>query len=224
MTCTGVSFAHGSNDGQKGMGLIMLILIGIIPATYALNLDASEKSVAELELAARSDLYLVSGSLNKLNKQGKFNSSEERAAAVGFLSKLRPSTEFIPVWVRIAVAFALGCGTMIGWKRIVITVGEKPSIWVSSPPMAARNTAEPLQFGTPPALFRSFDPSFRLCYSLKSFGDAIGSVQMLRPLVPESASPILGLMIIVNRHHADVNGLPGGSSIAVNYAWLRTKL
>jgi phosphate/sulfate permease len=125
LTCTGVSFAHGSNDGQKGMGLIMLILIGIIPATYALNLDASEKSVAELELAARSDLYLVSGSLNKLNKQGKFNSSEERAAAVGFLSKLRPSTEFIPVWVRIAVAFALGCGTMIGWKRIVITVGEK---------------------------------------------------------------------------------------------------
>jgi len=196
LTCTGVSFAHGSNDGQKGMGLIMLILIGIIPATYALNLDASEKSVAQLELAARktmamldlagngrsleneqaknelsaflktsgrfndnifpalatidrdianrlnekktfaqvpkeersalrSDLYLVSGSLNKLNKQGRFNSPEEKAASVGFLSKLRPSTEFIPTWVRIAVAFALGCGTMIGWKRIVITVGEK---------------------------------------------------------------------------------------------------
>src|SRR5262249_34709052 len=37
LTCTGVSFAHGSNDGQKGMGLIMLILIGIVPTAYALN-------------------------------------------------------------------------------------------------------------------------------------------------------------------------------------------
>jgi PiT family inorganic phosphate transporter len=36
-TCTGVSFAHGSNDGQKGMGLIMLILIGTVPTAYALN-------------------------------------------------------------------------------------------------------------------------------------------------------------------------------------------
>ena len=73
----------------------------------------------------RSDLYLVSGSLSKLNKQGKFNNPEEKAAAVGFLSKLKPSTEFIPLWVRVAVALALGCGTMIGWKRIVVTVGEK---------------------------------------------------------------------------------------------------
>src|SRR5208282_1114084 len=37
LTCTGVSFAHGSNDGQKGMGLIMLILIGLVPTAYALN-------------------------------------------------------------------------------------------------------------------------------------------------------------------------------------------
>jgi inorganic phosphate transporter, PiT family len=37
LTCTGVSFFHGSNDGQKGMGLIMLILIGTVPTTYALN-------------------------------------------------------------------------------------------------------------------------------------------------------------------------------------------
>jgi len=196
LTCTGVSFAHGSNDGQKGMGLIMLILIGIIPATFALNLDASEKTVADLELAARktmamvdlagngktlenekatdelsaflktsgqftentfpalatkdrdivnrlngkktfadipreersalrSDFYLVSESLNKLNKQGKFTSPEEKAALVDFRSKLRPNTEFIPVWVRFAVAFALGCGTMVGWIRIVVTVGEK---------------------------------------------------------------------------------------------------
>jgi PiT family inorganic phosphate transporter len=196
LTCTGVSFAHGSNDGQKGMGLIMLILIGIIPTTFALNLDASEKALAEVQLAARntmamldlagngksmeyeratdvlsaflktsgrfsedvfpalatkdrsivnslngrktfadipreersalrSDLYLVSESLNKLNKQGKFASPQEKAALVELRSKLRPMTEYIPVWVKIAVAIALGCGTMIGWKRIVVTVGEK---------------------------------------------------------------------------------------------------
>jgi PiT family inorganic phosphate transporter len=59
LTCTGVNFAHGSNDGQKGMGLIMLILIGIIPATYALNLDANEKDVAELQLAARSTMAML---------------------------------------------------------------------------------------------------------------------------------------------------------------------
>jgi PiT family inorganic phosphate transporter len=196
LTCTGVSFAHGSNDGQKGMGLIMLILIGIIPAVYALNLDADAKAIADLELAARktmamldlagngksledkaaadvlssflkttgqfsedtfpalaakdrdivnrlngkksfsevpkaersllrSDLYLVSESLNKLNKQGKFTDPEQKATLNDFRSKLRPMTQFIPVWVKFAVAIALGCGTMIGWKRIVVTVGEK---------------------------------------------------------------------------------------------------
>jgi PiT family inorganic phosphate transporter len=59
LTCTGVSFAHGSNDGQKGMGLIMLILIGIIPAVFALNLDASPKAVADLELTARKTLAML---------------------------------------------------------------------------------------------------------------------------------------------------------------------
>jgi len=196
LTCTGVSFAHGSNDGQKGMGLIMLILIGIIPAVYAVNLEADAKSVADLELAARktmamldlagngrsledkaaadvlssylkttgqfnddifpalaakgrdivnrlngkktfadvpkeeraalrSDMYLVSESLNKLNKQGKLTDPEQKTVLIEFRSKLRPMTQFIPVWVKVAVALALGCGTMIGWKRIVVTVGEK---------------------------------------------------------------------------------------------------
>ena len=196
LTCTGVSFAHGSNDGQKGMGLIMLILIGIIPAVFALNLDADPKSVADLELDARktmamldlagngrsiedkaaadvlsaflktsgsfnddifpalaakdraivnrlngknsfadvpkeersqlrSEIYLVSESINKLNRLGKLTDPEQRAALMQFRSKLRPMTQFIPVWVKFAVAIALGCGTMIGWKRIVVTVGEK---------------------------------------------------------------------------------------------------
>jgi inorganic phosphate transporter, PiT family len=196
LTCTGVSFAHGSNDGQKGMGLIMLILIGIIPAVYAINLDADPKAIADLELTARktmamldlagngrnlednnasdvlsaflkttgqfnddiypalavkardivnrlnaktsfadvpkedratlrSDMYLVSESLNKLNRLGKLTDPQQKEILNDFKLKLRPMTQFIPVWVKVAVAFALGCGTMIGWKRIVVTVGEK---------------------------------------------------------------------------------------------------
>ena len=70
-------------------------------------------------------MYLVSESLNKLNRQGKLNDLEEKAALLDLRSKLRPMTQFIPAWVKVAVACALGFGTMIGWKRIVVTVGEK---------------------------------------------------------------------------------------------------
>src|SRR5213080_4967252 len=48
-TCTGVSFAHGSNDGQKGMGLIMLILIGTVPTAYALNRALPESQVVQFQ-------------------------------------------------------------------------------------------------------------------------------------------------------------------------------
>lgn len=74
-TCTGVSFAHGSNDGQKGMGLLMLVLVILLPQLY--QLDPATHTMA------------------------------------------------IPVWVKFVVALTLGCGTMVGWKRIVVTVGEK---------------------------------------------------------------------------------------------------
>ena len=50
--CTGVSFAHGSNDGQKGMGLIMLVLIGIVPATYALKMGTSSAEISATIKAA----------------------------------------------------------------------------------------------------------------------------------------------------------------------------
>jgi PiT family inorganic phosphate transporter len=196
-TCTGVSFAHGSNDGQKGMGLIMLILIGILPLTFAVDLGSSQVSIEELansaqtisfqmdrhapgvamagqqvaadELSAylkttgtvtdrtfaaigtkcreidtmlegkksltdlnaeqrrilRSDLYLTSESLGKLIKQHKLEDSAEKDAAAALKKRMDKVTKFIPVWVKIAVAVALGLGTMIGWKRIVVTVGEK---------------------------------------------------------------------------------------------------
>jgi PiT family inorganic phosphate transporter len=196
LTCTGVSYSHGSNDGQKGMGLIMLILIGILPATYAVNLNTNEALTREIwessvaitaqmerhssglalegpdaaavELSSylkttgvssdrtyagirdkcfelsgmivgkkdlmelnteqrrdlRTDLYLVSESLGKLVKQHKLNDDEAKEAAA-LKTRMDKVTKFIPIWVKVAVAMALGLGTMIGWKRIVVTVGEK---------------------------------------------------------------------------------------------------
>ena len=53
LTCTGVSFFHGSNDGQKGMGLIMLILIGTVPTTYALNHAVSAKQSQDFVAVSR---------------------------------------------------------------------------------------------------------------------------------------------------------------------------
>ncbi|HVT93713.1 MAG TPA: inorganic phosphate transporter [Bryobacteraceae bacterium] len=195
LTCTGVSFFHGSNDGQKGMGLIMLILIGTVPTAYALNhavtprgtLDfvAVSKQAAETvnryvdpnavlgdaradvteyirtreftpntmvamrELIGdignemtmfralkdvpadktpnfRNDMYLVSEALRLIQKSGKPQFAPADLAVLGnYKRHIDNSTKFIPTWVKVAVAMALGLGTMIGWKRIVITVGEK---------------------------------------------------------------------------------------------------
>ncbi len=194
-TCTGVSFFHGSNDGQKGMGLIMLILIGVVPTTYALNhavtpaqshefvavsvqaANALDKYVQsgtviadprqdvteyirtkefqpntmlalrELvngvgtemaifkELAKvpheqvrnfRNDMYLVSEALRLMAKSGKPQIATADAAILkNYKKHLDQATRFIPLWVKVAVALALGLGTMVGWKRIVVTVGEK---------------------------------------------------------------------------------------------------
>ena len=196
LTCTGVSFFHGSNDGQKGMGLIMLILIGTVPTAYALNhavspaevqsfIAASEQAgqildrhvspgtvldpdarqevtkyiqtkelqpdtllamsqlVDELnrEVAGyktfqavpardqanvRNDMYLTAAALRQMEKthNPEFISTES-AALENYEGKLDKSTKFIPNWVKVAVALALGLGTMVGWKRIVVTVGEK---------------------------------------------------------------------------------------------------
>ncbi len=196
LTCTGVSFAHGSNDGQKGMGLIMLILIGVAPTAYALNralpdsgtpafIENTQKaeavftthadgitvpadqargivtaairdksfdkpevfgaltslahdmgrqvqehgSIAHVPAEAvqnvRNDMYLASESLRVMAKQGiKFGDAEGPALA-NWKGGLDSGTKFIPLWVKVAVAVALGLGTMIGWKRIVVTVGER---------------------------------------------------------------------------------------------------
>jgi len=196
LTCTGVSFSHGSNDGQKGMGLIMLILIGTVPTAYALNhavtaRDAQDfvtvsqqagqildkhvnsngvlgadaraevtdyirtkqiqpdtvlalrelvedlshevalykefKAVpANQQTNVRNDMYVASEAIRLMQKNHNpaFTASEN-AALTNYKSKVDKATKFIPVWVKVAVALALGMGTMVGWKRIVVTVGEK---------------------------------------------------------------------------------------------------
>jgi len=196
LTCTGVSFAHGSNDGQKGMGLIMLILVGTVPTAYALNravpasdtqdfiavtaqaraaiesngepghqysgdsrttlktylrtrewsADVIPAMAAEMKLVSenlsrfkelknvppadmpnfRNDLYLLGESMRLAKKQSHLKGNEQITAAIDNYSKhVDQTTRFIPTWVKVAVALALGLGTMVGWKRIVVTVGEK---------------------------------------------------------------------------------------------------
>jgi inorganic phosphate transporter, PiT family len=195
LTCTSVSFAHGSNDGQKGMGLIMLILIGTVPIAYALNRSMPDKDMAVFHTTSvaaarvieakaaghnmlgnprlavtdyvsqrkihegtypslavlvnaisaevdqygslarvpaeavgntRNDMYLASEAIRFLMKDKENDLSKEEIATLNTYKKsLDNATKFIPTWVKIAVAIALGLGTMIGWKRIVITVGEK---------------------------------------------------------------------------------------------------
>lgn len=194
-TCTGVSFAHGSNDGQKGMGLIMLILVGTVPTAYALNHAVTVTQTADFLAVSiqteqvvskyvrpsavvgdarddltnyirtrefnentmlalrqyineinnevsnfkmlkdvpsdrmgnlRNDMYVVSETLRLVQKSGKpeFNPDDKKVLA-NYKEHIDLATKFIPIWVKVAVAIALGLGTMIGWKRIVVTVGEK---------------------------------------------------------------------------------------------------
>jgi PiT family inorganic phosphate transporter len=197
LTCTGVSFAHGSNDGQKGMGLMVLILVGVVPATFALDLATTPTALTQLQgsatqialqlhqivpattplpagedahralttflrtskpapdtlpalteandavlarlrgvtdlhtipgaerTALRLNVYLVGESLGRLAKIKKVPAGLDAAAAGSYQKSLQHLTNFIPTWIKVSVALALGLGTMIGWKRIVVTVGEK---------------------------------------------------------------------------------------------------
>ncbi len=196
LTCSGVSYFHGSNDGQKGMGLIMLILIGTVPTAYALNhavpasgvqafVTASQQAdlvinkhvapdailgadaraevtqfistkqlqpdtmIAMRELVndlsseialykeykavpanqqtnVRNDMYVVSEAIRLMLKNHIGNFSPAEVVTLNtYKSQIDKATKFIPSWVKVAVALALGLGTMVGWKRIVVTVGEK---------------------------------------------------------------------------------------------------
>ena len=180
LTCSLVSFFHGSNDGQKGVGLIMLILIGIVPYHFAVkadmdprllqpNITGIEQTMASLDstrlsavnrirltqtrteiaelsklvngplvankipkekrLDVRRDLLLINSNIKKISEDEGANLS---ASQLGSLSKnlseetgLRRFTDYAPLWVILMIALSLGLGTMIGWRRIVVTVGEK---------------------------------------------------------------------------------------------------
>ena len=194
LTCTLVSFFHGSNDGQKGMGLIMLILVGTVPTAYALNRSMHDDQVqafvamsdrasdmlghyalgaapadyraevtryvrthqitpetvpaiqaltkdirnqvavyhsienipAEKVGNIRNDMYLSGEGLRLMKKSGDpVMSPDDQKAIDAYHKQIDNATKFIPTWVKVAVAVALGMGTMIGWKRIVVTVGER---------------------------------------------------------------------------------------------------
>jgi PiT family inorganic phosphate transporter len=97
---------------------------GDIAARLGNRTDLNTLSNADRS-ALRQEMYLVADSIAKLDKQGQFTDKTKEKEALTYRSSLENITKFIPVWVKIVVAFALGLGTMIGWKRIVVTVGEK---------------------------------------------------------------------------------------------------
>jgi low-affinity inorganic phosphate transporter len=196
LSAMAVSFVHGSNDGQKGIGLIMLVLIGFIPAQYVVNMSASPyqiertrdaaahmqrtylrhqdsldaippkarppilretssstpqryrcetahteetvqsllqnlkdiKNLSELDDARRVQVRRELLCLDDMARQvGKLAGIEatEKADLNRLRKDLTAAAEYAPIWVIFAVAVALGLGTVVGWRRVVITVGER---------------------------------------------------------------------------------------------------
>jgi PiT family inorganic phosphate transporter len=177
LTCTAVSFSHGSNDGQKGVGLVMLILIAIVPAYFTINVEDDAYKIkgelvvmqtilnqvdssnlndedalsyhksklivndflAHIEKEAdfskysqqekseiRADVVYLNKSINNLVASKTINLSEvNKAQLKKCLKSVKSVSEFAPFWVILMISLALGSGTMIGWKRIVRTIGEK---------------------------------------------------------------------------------------------------
>ena len=180
MTCTLVSFFHGSNDGQKGVGLVMLILISVVPAHFAIDgsidpagmkeeiikieriisgIDTTKLAASDREniavikgeflslnkmintphadhkvpkeerMSARRSLILISRGAKTLMENPDVNLS---AADKKYLKEqsggekgVRRYTDYAPTWVILMISLSLGLGTMVGWKRIVVTIGEK---------------------------------------------------------------------------------------------------
>ena len=177
VTCTLVSFFHGSNDGQKGVGLIMLILIGIVPTFFALDqsknpLDlreslgkveyvmnrvnrnelspADQKTLADVQAQTadldrifanttriedlpqrtrfeiRRDILLLGNRAKKLLGSEKVSiSTQDRDIYDAAMKTMKTFTDYAPWWVLLMVSLSLACGTMIGWQRIVKTIGER---------------------------------------------------------------------------------------------------
>ncbi|WP_024301365.1 inorganic phosphate transporter [Pseudogulbenkiania sp. MAI-1] len=183
----GMSFSHGSNDGQKGVGLVMLVLIGIVPGQFVVNLDSDPIQIEHTKIAAlqlkelyqrneaailaqypapskpapafscspsatqqyaadllsaigesksyqqlpesrrwavRTQLICLADSAKKISKIGSIGDVEKKQLK-GIQRDLTATTEYAPLWVIAAVALSIGIGTMVGWKRVALTVGEK---------------------------------------------------------------------------------------------------
>lgn len=185
LTCTSVSFSHGTNDGQKSIGLIMLTIIGMMPASFALNPEAHDPlqhlaqtaqrarplverygdeerqlalqaadNLGQLQPrliafvnspegnrtasdaapaqaapggfapAVRNDVYRIIQEL-RIAARNPAASAQDKQAAHTLEGQLRPAVEYAPVWVRALSALCLGLGTMVGYRRIVHTLGER---------------------------------------------------------------------------------------------------
>ncbi|MDR0634647.1 MAG: inorganic phosphate transporter [Azoarcus sp.] len=190
LSAIAVSFVHGSNDGQKGVGLIMLVLIGFVPAHYVLDLNASpyqiertrdaamhmrhfyQRNQDKLPIAAQAQSHpdapalprhcetartpeTVQNLIQNLKGVERYAELEagqrvqvrrdllcldDMASQIAKLPELVPqekadldrlrkditaTTEYAPTWVIFAIAMALGLGTVVGWRRVVLTVGER---------------------------------------------------------------------------------------------------
>ncbi|BBV63879.1 inorganic phosphate transporter PitA [Kluyvera ascorbata] len=193
LSAIGVAFSHGANDGQKGIGLVMLVLIGVAPAGFVVNMNASgyeitrtrdavnnvetffqqrpelllkvqnsadpltpealqatefhchpantmnaldrtkamlsgiesyDKLSVEQRGQLRRIMLCISDTTDKVAKMPEVNADDQR-----LLKKLKTdmlsTIEYAPIWIIMAVALALGIGTMIGWRRVATTIGEK---------------------------------------------------------------------------------------------------
>jgi PiT family inorganic phosphate transporter len=164
LTCTTVSASHGSNDGQKGVGLLMIVLIAMLPTFFAINpqmntinmnanLNVIENTVSKTENKEKKAVLLDIDKLRKNVYNGEIKEDkkiESRAEILSIIkntekimkgdSKLSPKemvhlkentsnlkeyVEYVPYWAILLISLSLGLGTMIGWKRIVVTIGEK---------------------------------------------------------------------------------------------------
>ncbi|MBT1706407.1 inorganic phosphate transporter [Chryseosolibacter indicus] len=176
-TCSSVSLSHGSNDGQKGVGLVMLILIGIVPSYFALNSNynpsALHDPLKKIEMivdsidgaplsqpdrtrleetrsltrdlvhrigthttvenipkgerfSIRKDIMLIDRNIKTLMGKEEVRVSKVEAQTLkAEMESVKGITDYSPTWVILMIALSLGTGTMIGWKRIVKTIGEK---------------------------------------------------------------------------------------------------
>lgn len=247
LTCTGVSYSHGSNDGQKGIGLMMLVLVSFAPVYFALDVSKDsvelkkglshfQQTVRQIdlhELAKTDSAKLASidgkltwmqeelvkyGSLEKLPQEERFEfrksillaekffrdaeknnmsgiSKEQMTSVKADMKLITPFTNYAPVWVILSVALALGLGTMVGWKRIVVTIGEK--IGKQHLTYAQGASAEMVAAGT-----------IGLASAL---GLSVSTTQVL-------SSGIAGSMVASN----GLKNLQGGTIKSILIAWLLT--